>query len=327
MKLGVIGTGKIVQEFLPEILTIDGIEVLAILSSPSGIEKAQNICDRYGIGLATNDFEEFRASEIDTVYVAVPNLLHYNYCRQALEGGLNVIVEKPLTSNVSEAEDLAELAKRKKLFLFEAITTIYLKNYEKIQTWLPLIGDIKIVQSQYSQYSSRYDAFLKGDILPAFDPKKAGGSLMDLNLYNIHYVMGLLGKPEDAKYYANMENEIDTSGVLVMKYPAFTAVCTAAKDCNGMSGAIIQGTKGCIKSERSANMVGRVTLELNDGTTESFDAGDEELRVIPEFMQFTKAIDKKDYEFCYEQLDKSLAVSKLLTKVRLEAGIHFPTDK
>ena len=88
--------------------------------------------------------------------------MHEVYCRQALEKGLHVIVEKPMTSNVREALSLKELAIRKGCFLFEAITTLYLDSYSKVKEWLPRIGDVKIVQSQYSQYSRRYDAFRAG---------------------------------------------------------------------------------------------------------------------------------------------------------------------
>lgn len=271
--------------------------------------------------------EELCASGINTVYVAVPNFLHYEYCRKALEKRLNVIVEKPMTSNLRETAELSEMAKAKKLFFFEAITTLYLGNYKKISEWLPRIGDVKIVQGQYSQYSSRYDAFRRGEVLPVFDPRKAGGVLIGLNLYNLHYVMGLFGKPDDTLYYANTERSIDTSGVLVMRYPSFVAVCTAAKDCKGVYGGVIRGTKDCIRSQYPPSIVGEVTLELNDGTVEKYDDGAAAVRMVPEFSRFVEAVHTENYEYCYEQLDRSLAVSEVQTIVRQQAGICFPAGK
>lgn len=73
------------------------------------------------------------------------------------------------------------------------------------------MGDVKIVQLNYSQYSSRYEAFKQGQIAPVFDPKKAGGALMDLNVYNIHFVAGLFGEPKAVHYYPNMKKGVDTS--------------------------------------------------------------------------------------------------------------------
>ena len=81
------------------------------------------------------------------------------------------------------------------MFLWEAIINQYVPNFYKIKELLPKLGKIKIVECNFSQYSSRYNAFKEGNILPAFDYTKSGGALMDLNIYNIHFVVGLFGKP------------------------------------------------------------------------------------------------------------------------------------
>ena len=326
MKLGIIGSGMIVQEFLPSLVKLEDLEILGIQGTKSGIKKVEEICKKYNIPNFTDNFDELCNFGIDTVYIAVPNFLHFEFCKKALEKGINVIVEKPITTNYREAKELEKLAKEKKLFLFEAITTLYFENYKKIKEWIAKIGDIKLVQSQYSQYSSRYDAFKRGEILPVFDPEKAGGALMDLGLYNLHYVLGLFGKPENVKYYANIERNIDTSGVLIMKYKNFSAMCVCAKDSEGERIGVIQGSEGKIVSEEAPGLVGKVTLKLYDGTTESFDDGFSKDRVVPEFTQFIRAVKENDLEFCYRQLEKSLLVSEVQTKARIDAGIKFTQD-
>ncbi len=327
MKLGIIGAGVIVREFLPSLSKMEGLEILGIQGRTDTIPHVEELCRANGIPHAFSDFEELCRTGIDTVYVAVPNYLHEPYCRKALEKGIHVIVEKPMTSNLQEALSLKALADRKGCFLFEAVTTLYLGNFAKIKEWLPRIGQIKIVQSQYSQYSRRYDAFRAGQVLPVFDPMKAGGAMMDLNLYNLHLVMGLFGKPVSSEYYANMERGIDTSGILFMQYPEFQAFCLAAKDCRGNAGAVIQGTNGYIRTESSPNVIGKVTLELNDGTKEEFDDGMAKARLIPEFTSFIRAINENDVSFCHSMLEKSIAVSQVQTEARLKAGICFPADK
>ena len=326
MKLGIIGSGMIVKEFLPSLVKLEDLEILGIQGTKSGIEKVEEICKKYNIPNFTDNFDELCNFGIDTVYIAVPNFLHFEFCKKALEKGINVIVEKPITTNYREAKELEKLAKEKKLFLFEAITTLYFENYKKIKEWITKIGDIKLVQSQYSQYSSRYDAFKGGEILPVFDPQKAGGALMDLGLYNLHYVLGLFGKPENIKYYPNIERNIDTSGVLMIKYKNFSAICVCAKDSEGERIGVIQGSEGKIVSEEAPGLVGKVTLKLYDGTTESFDDGFSKDRVVPEFTQFIRAVKENDLEFCYRQLEKSLLVSEVQTKARIDAGIKFTQD-
>ena len=326
MKLGIVGSGMIVQEFLPSLVKLEGLEIMGMQGTKASIGKVEEICIKYGIPNFTDDFDELCEFGIDTVYIAVPNFLHFEFCKKALEKGLNVIVEKPMTTNYKEAEKLSGLAKEKKLFLFEAITTLYFENYKKIKGWIGKIGDVKLVQSQYSQYSSRYDAFKRGEILPVFDSEKAGGALMDLGLYNLHYVLGLFGKPENVKYYANIERNIDTSGVLMIEYKNFNAMCVCAKDSEGERIGVIQGSEGKIVSEEAPGLVGKVTLKMYDGTMKSFDDGFSKDRVVPEFKAFIRAVNEKDLEFCYRQLEKSLLVSEVQTKARIEAGIKFPQD-
>lgn len=327
MKLGIIGSGMIVKNFLPFLVEMEGLEVKALLSTTRSLPAAKEMAASFGINDVTDDFDTLCSYDIDTVYVAVPNFMHFDYCKKALEKKLHVIVEKPMVSNDTEAKELQKLAVENRCFLFEAITTLYLGNYKKLQEWLPRIGTVKIAQSQYSQYSSRYNAFRAGEVLPAFDPAKAGGALMDLNLYNIHYIMGLFGKPESFKYYANVERGIDTSGTLIMQYDGFIAVCIAAKDSRGLRGGIIQGTDGVIRTDVSPNLVGKTVLELNDGTVEEYDDGYSDKRMVPEFEAFIQAINAQDYDFCYKMLDQSVAVAEVQTKARLDAGIVFAADQ
>ena len=73
---------------------------------------------------------------------------------------------------------------------------------------------------------------------------------MDLNIYNIYFVVGLFGDPKAVHYYPNRHaNGIDTSGILILEYPNFVCQCTAAKDCTAHNSAQIIGTEGSILIE------------------------------------------------------------------------------
>lgn len=328
MKLGIVGAGSMVEEFLVHAAPrVEGLEVVGLLARPSSVERARALADRTGVPLVTDDMAELCASGIDTVYVAVPNLLHHAFAKDALERGMHVVVEKPMTSTTEEAEELRDLAAERGLLLLEAITTVHLAAYAQVRAWLPRVGDVKLVQSQYSQYSRRYDAFRDGRTPPAFDPAQAGGALMDLGLYNLHFVMGLFGDPLSADYFPNVERGIDTSGVLVLRYPTFVATCTAAKDSAGPRGGLVQGTLGTIRTAGSPNLVGAVTLELLDGTVETLDddaePGD---RLVTEFQAFVRVVDARDVATASAWLDRSIAVSRVQNRARRAAGITFPSD-
>lgn len=325
MRLGIIGAGMIVREFLPKLVAMDELEVVAVMARRP--EAVREVCDANGVPHAVTDFGELLACGIDTAYVAVPNALHFAYCKQALEAGLNVVVEKPMASNALEAHELAWIARKRGAFLFEAITAAHLPSFELVRSWLPRIGAVKLLNANFSQYSSRYDAFRAGTVAPAFDPVQAGGALMDLNVYNVHWVVDLFGKPEYQTYFANVERGIDTSGTLVMRYRRFLATCIAAKDCAGPKLFSIQGIDGHISLDLNPGLVGTAHLRLNDGTQEDVIedyAGS--ARVVPEFRFFVDCIRRGDHAACDRWLDKSVAVSEVLTAARLGAGIVFPSD-
>ena len=259
MKLGIVGSGKIVQEFLPWLASSPAFEVAALCSTQRSADKAAALCAQYGVPLHVTDYSQLLAA-VDVVYIALPNLLHTAYAKAALEAGRHVIVEKPLAPCASEAAALSALAHRKGCFLFEAVTTQYLENYRKLRQLLPRVGQVKLVQCNFSQYSSRYDAFCAGQTAPVFDPQQAGGALMDLAVYNVSYIVGLFGEPQQVHYAANVEKGIDTSGILTMDYRSFKAVSIAAKDCAAPPRYVIQGTRGYLLQKSTANFCGPVKI-------------------------------------------------------------------
>ena len=323
MKLAVLGTGKIVQEFLPMIQQVSDVELVALLSTPHSLDKAKEMQAQYQVQEVYIDYETLLANDmIDTVYVSLPNHLHYQYTKAALLQGKNVICEKPFTLNAQQLQELIQIATEKQLILLEAITNQYLNNFLQIKKDLAKLGKIKIVECNYSQYSSRYDAFKEGKILPAFDPQKGGGALMDINIYNIHFVVGLFGKPEKVQYLANVERHIDTSGILVLDYGDFKAVCIGAKDSTANIRSVIQGTDGSIEVLGATNEMPR--YERRSKTEiEAVNANLDKHRMYQEFEKFTEVIDQKDLAFALEQLNHSLTVMQVVDQALESANLHL----
>ncbi|MCO4628160.1 NAD-dependent oxidoreductase [Streptococcus infantarius subsp. infantarius] len=313
MKLAILGTGKIVEEVLPVLKEINGIELSAILSTPRSIEKAEKLAELYAISQASSDYDSILANpDVDTVYVALPNHLHYDYAKKALLAGKHVICEKPFTLTLAEFEDLAKIAEQKNRILLEAITNQYLGNFASIKANLAKLGDIKIVECNYSQYSSRYDAFKRGEIAPAFDPAKGGGALRDLNIYNIHLVVGLFGKPERVQYLANMERGVDTSGILIMDYGNFKAACIGAKDYSADIKSTIQGNKGSIAVLGPTNSMPELSLSLNGQSLTMINENSLNHRMHDEFVAFQAIIEHEDMTATKLALDHSHLVMEVL---------------
>ena len=325
MKLGILGTGRIVQEFLPWLVEHGPFTVQAVCSTPRSAPLAQELCGQYGVPQHTTNYLEL-LQWVDTVYIAVPNLQHVRYARIALEAGRHVIVEKPMAPTAAQTEELVQLARRKKVFLFEAMTTQYLANYAKLRELLPRVGSVKLVQCNFSQYSSRYDDFCAGQTPPVFDPACAGGALMDLGVYNASYIVGLFGEPNQVQYTANMERGIDTSGVLTMDYSGFRAVSIAAKDSASPCRCLIQGTKGYLVQKSTPNFCGGITFHPHQGKEEHYNLNGGRPRQAAEFEAFARAMENGDQELCARMQDTTIAVSRVLTVARRSAGLRFPCD-
>lgn len=327
MRVGIVGTGMIAHVIGGYLANWD-IEVTAVAGTPRSADKIAELADRLGAQGRYDDYRELVADPaVDTVYVAVPNSLHLAVSEAALRAGKDVICEKPLASNYPEAERMAAIAREEGRFLWEAVVTTRQPNFKLVRDELVgRVGTVKQVLVNYSQYSSRYDAFRRGEVLPAFDPAKAGGALMDLGLYALTYTIGIFGEPQEAWYLPNIERDIDTSGVAILRYDGFTAVNVCSKDCGAPGLIQIQGTEGYITSTGQPNICGPVTLHLNDGTHETYD------RSLPimsegEFREFKAQQDAGDLEECYRQLDESLLVSKVQSTIRRASGIVFPQDE
>ena len=314
MNLGIVGAGMIVKDFLSFTHELPEIKLEAIVAR--NIENLKNLQNTYNIKQIYTDLDECLSSpSIDTIYVAVPNNLHYSVAKKALEAGKNVICEKPFTLDYNETVELFQLAESKNLILIEAITNQYLPNYLEIKENLSQIGNIRLVECNFSQLSSRYEAFKKGIIAPVFDKNQGGGVLGDLNIYNIHFVVGLFGAPKNSEYYPNIVREVDTSGILILEYDEFKVVCIAAKDTYNNSYANIQGDKGLIKVIGTLNEVPNYIIKNNE-VEMKVNKNINKHRMYSEFKKFIDVINNNDFDFMKKQKEHSLAVMEIFYKSR-----------
>ena len=128
MKVGTVGTGFIVDRMISA-MKDSGIEVIACYSR--SLEKAKEFCEKHQMKRYYSNLEELlKDEEVDTIYVASPNSLHYSQSKMALQAKKHVINEKPFCPSLKESEDLFKTAKENGVYIFEAITNQFLPNYE-----------------------------------------------------------------------------------------------------------------------------------------------------------------------------------------------------
>ena len=356
MNMSIIGTGKIVHEALPVIAATEGIAVRSILAREHSLNKAEALAGRFGIPVVTTDYDAVLADAlVDTVYVALINSVHFDYALRALQADKHVILEKPACLRYSELLTLAMEARRRGLMLFEAVTLLHLPAFHIVRDeLLPLLGTVRHVECNYSQRSSRYDAYLRGEVLPAFDPAAGGGALMDINIYNLHFVMALFGPPQDACYYCRRGfNGVDLSGTVVMrKTPSplplkgesgylsriddnkqnillspsegergggledsSVYLCTGAKDSDAPSFGLVQGDRGWLRIEGPVSTMAGVTLCLRGEAPRAVPVPTVTHRLAPEFAAFADILGRRDFAAMNRLLDHSLMVMQLVDAI------------
>lgn len=325
LRLGTIGTGVIVETLLDQVVKTGGVCLAAVYSRSE--EKAAALAQRYGAGEVYTDLDAFfREGDFNCVYIASPNSLHYPQAKQALLAGKHVWCEKPFCTTAAQARELFSLAEERGLMLAEAVPTAYYPNLAILRQQLPKIGRLRLVQGNYSQYSSRYDALREGRPLPnVFNPDFGGGCLVDINFYNVYLNVALFGKPERVQYYPNLHSGgVDTSGILILQYPDFVSQATGAKDCWNDNSFDLQGEDGFIHIPGSNGLAQiRVVTRTSD---ETFNIQPDPARLSYEVQALTRIFLTEDHTALARLKETTLSVMEVLEQARHSAGIRYPGE-
>ena len=186
MKMAILGAGGIAAIMAETIAKMDEVESYAIGSRDIG--KANAFAEKYGFQKAYGSYEELLADpEVELVYIAVPHSLHHKWTLRALEARKHVLCEKAFAVNEAQAREMIELAERKKLLLAEAMWTRYMPSRKIIDELIKsgVIGEVVTVSSNLG-----YDIDTKERIVR---PELAGGALLDLTVYPLHFSSMILG--------------------------------------------------------------------------------------------------------------------------------------
>jgi len=138
--------------------------------------------------------EMLQDSGVELVIINTPVQTHYEYAKKALEAGKNIIVEKPFTVNVSEAEELVQIAKEKGLFLSVYQNRRFDRDFLQVQKVLAerKLGNIKEVEIRFDRFRTTSSGKQHKE-----SPDQLGaGSLHDLGAHLVDQAVQYFGYPE-----------------------------------------------------------------------------------------------------------------------------------
>jgi predicted dehydrogenase len=151
---------------------------------------AQEFANRFGIPHAHGSYEALVGDpDVDVVYVATPHNRHRPHAGLALEAGKHVLVEKPVTLNAAEAQELADLAAARGLFCAEALWSLFTPKFDVIRQVLDagVLGEISTVIGDNGEWFEAGHRIQRHDL--------AGGPLLDLGTYPLALAHWVLGSP------------------------------------------------------------------------------------------------------------------------------------
>ena len=328
LRFGTIGSGWITDEYIHGALDSGLWQLTAVYSRTE--ERARAYADRHGAKLAFTSVQAMAASpEVDAVYVASPNALHYQHCKVLLEHGKHVICEKPLCAQAAKVRELQAIAAAQGVVFLEAIMFLHLPQRKLLEEALEQLGPISLAKIDFCQRSSKLDAYQKGDLPNIFNPKLETGALMDLGVYCVYPALYLFGRPERFQIVPRMlESGADGAGVITMEYPDKLVALTYSKLGQAGANTDFQGPEGTLSVESISRIAG-LSLWRKDGSTETIYGGDEKYQLMGwEAKDFYRYITEpeasaQEYARCGQL---SLQVSCFMERVRKQAGLVFASD-
>ena len=324
---GIMGAGVIAKRMANALKKTPQNHLYGIASkTPS---RAKIFADENGVDQTYSYQELVTSKAIDVVYVATTHNFHFENAKLALENGKHVLIEKPFTVNANEARELVRIARKKKLFLMEAMWVRFLPAQKTLKKMLKNqeIGEIKECNITFGGIvSPKYETRLK-------DPNLAGGVTLDMGIYPISFICNVLGEiPVEIKSMTRFSDlGVDEIANYMFRFPSgcLVNICTSF-NLHMIDKAIIYGSKGYI--EYPQFQVGqRFTVSQHNGTNEIVNKSEvhepcHDNGFVYQVEEVFRCINEGRLESEIISLDETVKIMEVMDKMRNEWGFKYPFE-
>lgn len=232
-----IGAGKIAFTVAEELYRNNNNRVVSVYNRT--FSKAEKFAEKYNATAYKNAIDAINDPRVDGVYIALTHNLHYEYIKLCLENNKPVLCEKSFVRDEQEARELFELAKKKNIYLSEAMWTWHNNLAYKAKELVKTIGKIQSVECAFSFEGMNVERLIK--------PEFYGGALYDIGIYGLRYSLELFGYPNKIDCKGETKNGVDINEKIILSYDGFEAIHRFAIDRDiGIYYKII-GEKGMIE--------------------------------------------------------------------------------
>lgn len=321
IRWGIVGPGTIANKFALAIKNVACAELVAVASRTE--ENGRAFAERYNIANVFCGYEKMAESElVDAVYIATPHPFHLSCAEMFLNAGKHVLCEKPLCVNADQATQLKKCAEKNGVFLMEAMWMRFLPAIKEAQEIVNR-GDIGKVLGIAADFCYTIEP---EEDKKLFQGEMAGGSLLDVGVYGLHFASIFLGNaPETIVALGDTDGGVDLHTNVLLKYKngAVANVSSAIKLAKPEA-AYIYGSKGKIYVP---TFYGATELFVNRGNDTNHivkncigDGFEEEI------IEACTCIEKGKLQSDILPLDETIAILKQMDYIREKIGIRYPFE-
>lgn len=323
IRFAVIGTNWITRQFVDAAHETGKYKLTAVYSR--SLEQAQTFANDYPVEHLFTSLDAMAQSEdIDAVYIASPNSLHFPQTTLFLQHKKHVICEKPLASNLQEVEQAIAIARENQVVLFEAFKTASLPNFQILQQSLEKVGQIRKAFINYCQYSSRYQRYLDGENPNTFNPAFSNGSIMDIGFYCLASAVALWGEPKQVQACASLlDSGVDAHGIAVLDYGDFSVTLQHSKVSDSTLPSEIQGEAGALVIEKISECQ-KVAFIPRGSKAQDLSQPQHINTMLYEAEEFARLVENNEVD--HPALEVSRITAKVQTEIRRQTGVVFPAD-
>nr|WP_302141810.1 Gfo/Idh/MocA family oxidoreductase [uncultured Schaedlerella sp.] len=242
LQLGIVGSGRIAPRFLSEAKFVSGINARAVYNPNE--KSAGDFGRLHELEAYSGKFSSF-LKNVDAIYIASPHETHYHYAKEAIEHGIHVLCEKPLTFTVREAEELYALAEENGIILMEGIKTAYCPGFMQMMNIARngVIGEVRDIEACFSRITPAEMREMRDE--------QYGGAFLEFGSYTLLPIFKLLGCNYESVEFDSIsaENGIDLYTKIHFRFKNALAMSKTGIGVKSEGQLVIAGTKGYILAE------------------------------------------------------------------------------
>lgn len=330
IKFGIIGTNWITEWWINSSQASGRWQLTAVYSRTE--DAAKSFGAKFNVSKVHTSVSDLIADpEVEAVYIASPNSLHFEQAKQILSGKKHVVLEKPATSTVAELDELLGLARKNGVYILEAYRHIQEVNYKvlkKAVTEEKKLGQIYGASLTYASFSSRYHNVLAGEKPNIFNLDFSGGSLVDIGVYPVTFAVALFGRPKYQIYHATKApTGVDAGGFILLHYNDFSVQINQSKAWTSTAPCEIYGEKGTITLNGTSDIDSVKFWSNKTKETEELSKPKAEKNMQEEAQEIGRIIEEGDKDAATALQDLSMAVLEVTTDLRQQNGIVFKVEQ